>query len=42
MDILKKGLQLLKENGVAVYSTCSLNVIENEAVVARVLKDLNE
>ncbi|KAM0679313.1 tRNA (cytosine(34)-C(5))-methyltransferase [Binucleata daphniae] len=33
--ILKRGLSLLKENGILVYSTCSFNPIENEAVVQR-------
>lgn len=37
--ILSKGLSLLKKNGRLVYSTCSMNPIENEAVVLRVLKE---
>ncbi|CCE64226.1 hypothetical protein TPHA_0H00150 [Tetrapisispora phaffii CBS 4417] len=37
-NILDRGLTLLKETGKLVYSTCSLNPIENEAVVAAVLR----
>ncbi|KAG7300998.1 hypothetical protein JYU34_015362 [Plutella xylostella] len=37
--ILKRGLELLTVGGRLVYSTCSLNPIENEAVVARVLRE---
>ena len=32
--IMERGLQLLKVGGKMSYSTCSLNPIENEAVVA--------
>ncbi|CAH1803381.1 unnamed protein product [Owenia fusiformis] len=35
--ILKRGLALLGDNGRLVYSTCSLNPIEDEAVVASTL-----
>ncbi|QSL66499.1 hypothetical protein MERGE_000879 [Pneumocystis wakefieldiae] len=38
LNILIRGLQLLKVNGKLVYSTCSLNPIENEAVVSAVLR----
>ncbi|EMR09383.1 hypothetical protein PNEG_02330 [Pneumocystis murina B123] len=38
VNILIRGLQLLKVNGRLVYSTCSLNPIENEAVVSAVLR----
>lgn len=37
--ILIRGLELLKVDGLMVYSTCSLNPIENEAVVASAIKD---
>lgn len=33
-----RGLQLLKEGGLMVYSTCSFNPMENEAVVAELLR----
>lgn len=39
LQILKRGLELLKVGGKISYSTCSLNPIENEAVVAAALKD---
>uniref|UniRef100_A0A7M5UWS6 tRNA (cytosine(34)-C(5))-methyltransferase n=1 Tax=Clytia hemisphaerica TaxID=252671 RepID=A0A7M5UWS6_9CNID len=41
MRILIRGLELLKVGGRLVYSTCSFNPIENEAVIAGVLKETN-
>lgn len=38
VDILKKGALLLRPGGKMVYSTCSIDPIENEAVVASILK----
>ncbi|KAL1917054.1 uncharacterized protein VTP21DRAFT_5252 [Calcarisporiella thermophila] len=38
IKILLRGVQLLKIGGRIVYSTCSLNPIENEAVIAEVLR----
>jgi len=35
--ILKRALTLVKVNGVVVYSTCTFNPIENEAVVANAI-----
>lgn len=36
-DLLTRAIELTKPGGRVVYSTCSLDPIENEAVVARVL-----
>ena len=37
--ILKRGLELLGVRGQLLYTTTSLNPVENEAVVASVLKE---
>jgi len=37
LDIAWRGLQLLRVGGLMVYSTCSLNPIEDEAVVSALL-----
>jgi len=37
--ILDRGFNLLSVDGYIAYSTCSINVIENECVVARFLKE---
>lgn len=38
LNILQRGLELLKVGGRLVYSTCSLNPLEDEAVVAAALR----
>lgn len=38
LRILIRAMNLLKSNGKIVYSTCSLNPVENEAVVAGALQ----
>ena len=35
--ILKRGLESLAVGGRLVYSTCSMNPVENEAVIATIL-----
>lgn len=41
LKIAQRGIDLLKIGGLMVYSTCSLNPIENEAVVAQLLRQNN-
>jgi len=40
--ILKRGLELTKEGGICVYSTCSMNPTENEAVINSVLHETGD
>ena len=42
LQILKKGVNLLKLGGIISYSTCSLNPIENEAVVAEIMRNYSK
>ncbi|CAH2231732.1 jg14312 [Pararge aegeria aegeria] len=40
--ILRRGVELLSIGGRLVYSTCSFNPIENEAVIHRLLQEVGE
>lgn len=40
-SILIRGLQMLKVGGICVYSTCSMNPIEDEAVINSVLQEIS-
>ena len=42
LQILKRGINLLKLGGIISYSTCSLNPIENEAVVAEIMRNYSK
>ena len=37
--IARRGLELLKVGGEFAYSTCSMNPVENEAVIARLIAE---
>ena len=41
LNIGIRGLELLKVGGIMAYSTCTFNPIENEAVVAELLRRAN-
>jgi 16S rRNA C967 or C1407 C5-methylase (RsmB/RsmF family) len=40
--ILRRGLELAKPGGIIVYSTCSMNPVEDEAVVNSVLLEIGD
>ncbi|XP_059092655.1 tRNA (cytosine(34)-C(5))-methyltransferase-like isoform X2 [Tigriopus californicus] len=40
--VAKRGLELLAVGGKMVYSTCSLNPVEDEAVIARILSECED
>ena len=41
LKILLRAMELIKKGGVVCYSTCSLNPIEDEAVVSAALREMN-
>jgi 16S rRNA (cytosine967-C5)-methyltransferase len=41
-EILNKSKSYLKEGGVLIYSTCTLNPLENEGVIDRFLRENTE
>lgn len=42
LRIATRGIQLLAPGGLMVYSTCSMNPIENEAVVVQLLQTFSD
>jgi 16S rRNA C967 or C1407 C5-methylase (RsmB/RsmF family) len=41
LNLLKKAIEMTKINGTIIYTTCSLNPIENEAVIAEIFRKAN-
>lgn len=42
LKIMMEAVRLLRPGGMLVYSTCSLNPLEDEAVIAAVLRAYDE
>ncbi|RLE66061.1 MAG: hypothetical protein DRJ38_02615 [Thermoprotei archaeon] len=41
-ELLNHGINLLKKNGILIYSTCTLTLEENEHLIRRVLEERND
>jgi len=42
MDLIKNAARMVKKNGLLIYATCSIDKIENEAIISAFLKQSHE